>query len=121
MLVRKTASLKARHEVLEEYAARFSDMAAFREAADLTPEKVLLSDVNLRKSSGKKGQEKGSLIVEGYVTGPESDWETHLISYLVRLGDSPLLGEPVVYKRASADCSGKGRCLNFAVRVPLSG
>jgi type IV pilus assembly protein PilM len=121
MLVRKTASLKARHEVLEEYAARFSDMAAFREAADLTPEKVLLSDLNLRKSSGKKGQEKGSLIVEGYVTGPESDWETHLISYLVRLGDSPLLGEPVVYKRASADCSGKGRCLNFAVRVPLSG
>ncbi|MFP4169329.1 MAG: hypothetical protein ACLFSY_10880 [Desulfonatronovibrionaceae bacterium] len=120
MLVQKISALKSQQGVLEDYAARFSDLAAFQEAVSLLPEEVQLSDIRLQKGEGKKGDGQGSLIIEGFVAGSEGDWETRLISYLVRLGDSRLLGDPVVYRRSTVEFEDRGRYLRFALRVSLA-
>lgn len=103
---------------LREYTRKFIPVAVMSELTSITPANIRL--LNVRLDMGPPGTRQARLlVVEGFITGENINFQTHLSSYLFRLSSSPMFGNTVIHRSDTEEFRTEGQVLKFVINVNL--
>ena len=124
-----TTRMQRNRESVDSYGRKYMVMAVLGELSVVTPPRVRLLSINAdfgkasktrteKKDEQPEEEEKRLLRLEGLVLGDRLTYETTLVEYLVRLGDSPLFTHPNVTGK-TLETLGENEVMRFSADLEL--
>ncbi len=104
--------------LLRDYTSRLVPVSVISELSAITPANIRLLSVRLDMGR-PEAKTAGLAVVEGFVSGENIGYETHLSSYLFGLRNSPIFEDTVIHSSGFEELEGKGRVLRFVINVNL--